>query len=87
VRGHRAATFMLEVSNREAEPVAFTLDGEATDVRVRFDNSTFQLRSGELARTKARLNPDSAVDGLLWVCLGLNMLVGGLWVVSGLRFV
>ncbi|BAN02630.1 carboxypeptidase regulatory-like domain-containing protein [Ilumatobacter coccineus] len=55
IRGRRRAKFLVGISNDEPTPVAFTLDAEATDVKVKFKTSAFRLVPGQRAATKARL--------------------------------
>lgn len=55
IRGGRSAGFVLGVSNGESTPISFTLDAEATDVKVRFKTPAFRLLPGEHATTRAKV--------------------------------
>ncbi|MFN3254059.1 MAG: carboxypeptidase regulatory-like domain-containing protein [Ilumatobacter sp.] len=55
IRGRRRSKFLLGVGNGEPTPVAFTLEGDATDVTVRFKTAAFKLLPGQRATTRAKV--------------------------------
>lgn len=63
IRGRRRAKFLVGIANDEPTPVAFTLDADATDVKVKFKTSAFRLVPGQRAATKARLRGPRHIFG------------------------
>ena len=63
IRGRRYARFLLGISNEESTPVAFTLDAEAQDVRVKFKTSAFTLVPGQRTSTQAKVRGPRFVIG------------------------
>ncbi|WP_395153774.1 carboxypeptidase regulatory-like domain-containing protein [Ilumatobacter sp.] len=55
IRGKRRPKFILDLTNNEAQPVTFVVDGSAQKVRVRFERDSFQLAPGEHASTRAKV--------------------------------
>jgi hypothetical protein len=63
IRGKRRTKFILDLTNNEAQPVTFVVDGAANNVRVRFEEDHFQLAPGEHASTRAKVRGPRRVFG------------------------
>jgi hypothetical protein len=63
IRGKRRPKFILDLTNNEAQPVTFVVDGSANNVRVRFEEDHFQLAPGERASTRAKVRGPRRVFG------------------------
>jgi hypothetical protein len=63
IRGKRRPKFILDLTNNEAQPVTFVVDGSANNVRVRFEEDHFQLAPGERASTQAKVRGPRRVFG------------------------